>query len=77
MDKAVAERTKDREGKPNEQMIKLQEAYGKARRYDDFRQMLDQQKDIDAVLVATPDHIHAVAAKAALDAGKHVCAKSR
>ena len=72
VDKAVAERTKDRDGKPNEQMIKLQEAYGKAKRYDDFRQMLDQQKDIDAVLVATPDHIHAVAAKAALDAGKHV-----
>jgi len=72
VDKAVAERTKDREGKPNEQMVKLQEAYGKAKRYDDFRKMLDQQKDIDAVLVATPDHIHAVAAKAALDAGKHV-----
>jgi predicted dehydrogenase len=72
VDKAVAERTKDREGKPNEQMVKLQEAYGKAKRYDDFRKMLDQQKDIDAVLVATPDHIHAVAAKAALEAGKHV-----
>jgi predicted dehydrogenase len=72
VDKAVAERTKDRDGKPNEQMIKLQEAYSKAKRYEDFRKMLDQQKDIDAVLVATPDHIHAVAAKAALDAGKHV-----
>jgi predicted dehydrogenase len=72
VDKAVSERTKDRDGKPNEQNIKLQEAYGKAKRYDDFRKMLEQQKDIDAVLVATPDHIHAVAAKAALDAGKHV-----
>jgi len=72
VDKAVAERTKDRDGKPNEQNIKLQEAYGKAKRYDDFRKMLEQQKDIDAVLVATPDHIHAIAAKAALDAGKHV-----
>jgi predicted dehydrogenase len=68
----VAERTKDREGKPNESMIKLQEAYNKAKRYDDFRKMLDQQKDIDAVLIATPDHIHAIAAKAAMEAGKHV-----
>lgn len=72
VDRAVAERTKDREGKPNESMIKLQEAYNKAKRYDDFRKMLDQQKDIDAVLIATPDHIHAIAAKAAMEAGKHV-----
>jgi predicted dehydrogenase len=72
VDKAVAERTKNRDGSPNETMVKLQEAYGKAKRYDDFRKMLDQQKDIEAVLVATPDHIHAIAAKSALEAGKHV-----
>ncbi|HKQ73304.1 MAG TPA: Gfo/Idh/MocA family oxidoreductase [Blastocatellia bacterium] len=72
VDKAVAERTKERDGSPNEQFVKLQAAYNKAKRYDDFRKMLEQQKDIDAVLVATPDHIHAIAAKAALDAGKHV-----
>src|SRR5262245_8352732 len=72
VDKAVGERTRDRDGKPNEQAIKLQEAYGKAKRYDDFRKMLDQQKDIEAVVVATPDHIHAIAAKSALEAGKHV-----
>jgi hypothetical protein len=59
VDRAVAERTREKDGKPNERMVKLQEAYGKAKRYDDFRKMLDQQKDIDAVLVATPDHIHA------------------
>jgi predicted dehydrogenase len=45
---------------------------GKAARYTDFRQMLDKQKDIDAVLVATPDHLHAVIASAAMDLGKHV-----
>jgi predicted dehydrogenase len=50
----------------------LQDQFAKAARYDDFRQMLERQKDIDAVVIATPDHIHAVAAKAAMDLGKHV-----
>ncbi|MGE5813349.1 MAG: Gfo/Idh/MocA family oxidoreductase, partial [Acidobacteriota bacterium] len=36
------------------------EKFPKATRYKDFRVMFDKQKDIDAVLVATPDHNHAV-----------------
>jgi len=48
-------------------------AFPKARRYKDFRAMLDKEADhIDAVTVGTPDHIHAVAAMAAIRAGKHV-----
>src|SRR5262249_56410142 len=44
-----------------------------ARRYKDFRVMLDKEaKNIDAVSVGTPDHIHAVASMAAIRAGKHV-----
>jgi predicted dehydrogenase len=44
-----------------------------AKQYRDFRKMLDEQsKNIDAVVVATPDHFHAVAAMAAIKRGKHV-----
>ena len=43
-----------------------------AKRYKDFREMFASQKDFDAVLVATPDHTHAVATMAAIKAGKHV-----
>src|SRR5690349_2563958 len=41
-------------------------------KYADFRVMLDKQRDIDAVVVATPDHQHAVASAAAIRLGKHV-----
>src|SRR5512140_1088896 len=44
-----------------------------AKQYGDFRKMFDQmEKNIDAVLVATPAHFHAVAAMAAIKRGKHV-----
>ena len=46
--------------------------YPKAKCYKDFRVMFDKHKDIDAVLVATPDHTHAVVTMAAIKAGKHV-----
>lgn len=46
--------------------------FPKAKQYYDFRKMFDKQKDIDAVLVATPDHTHAVIAMAAIKRGKHV-----
>ena len=48
------------------------EKYQKTPKYKDFRVMLEKQKDIDAVLVATPDHSHAVVAMAAMQLGKHV-----
>jgi predicted dehydrogenase len=43
-----------------------------AKMHKDYRRMLEAQKDIDAVLVATPDHTHAVVALAAMQLGKHV-----
>jgi predicted dehydrogenase len=54
-------------------MIQLKTEHApKAKRYKDYRQMLEQQKDIEAVIVATPDHMHATIALAAMDLGKHV-----
>jgi hypothetical protein len=41
-------------------------------KYRDYRQMLEKQKDIDAVIVATPDHMHAPIAAMAMGLGKHV-----
>jgi predicted dehydrogenase len=41
-------------------------------KYRDYREMLEKQKDIDAVIVATPDHMHAPIAAMAMDLGKHV-----
>jgi predicted dehydrogenase len=46
--------------------------YPKAKRFTDYRKMLDEQKDIDAVVIATPDHLHACIAAAAMKLGKHV-----
>ena len=46
--------------------------YPKAKVHTDFRKMLDEQKEIDAVMVATPDHLHAFVSMAAIKHGKHV-----
>ena len=56
-----------------DRMVKLKtEHLPRAKRYTDYRDMLEHQKDIDAVMVATPDHMHASIALAAMDLGKHV-----
>lgn len=47
-------------------------AFPKAEQYRDYRVLLDRRKDIDAVMIATPDHMHAPITLAALRAGKHV-----
>ena len=47
--------------------------FPEATKYKDFRQMLDKSgKDIDAVIIGTPDHNHAVCAIACMQLGKHV-----
>jgi predicted dehydrogenase len=48
-------------------------AYPNAKRFRDFRKMFDTDgKSFDAVIIATPDHTHAVIAMAAMRCGKHV-----
>ncbi|MEM6802568.1 MAG: Gfo/Idh/MocA family oxidoreductase [Bacteroidota bacterium] len=46
--------------------------YKACRSYEDFRELLAKEKDLDAVKIMTPDHLHATIALAAIDAGKHV-----
>jgi predicted dehydrogenase len=47
-------------------------AYSGCAAYRDFRSMLDKEKNVEAVVVATPDHTHAVVAMQAIKVGKHV-----
>jgi predicted dehydrogenase len=46
--------------------------YPRAKQFTDYRKMLEEMKEIDAVVVATPDHHHACAAMEAIKRGKHV-----
>jgi predicted dehydrogenase len=46
--------------------------YPDAKRYRDYRKMLDKEKGIDGVVVGTPDHTHAIVSMAAIKMGKHV-----
>ena len=43
-----------------------------AKRYKDFRKMLEECKEIEAVTISTPDHFHAIAAIRCMEMGKHV-----
>ena len=56
----------------DERAAQAHKTYPGAARYKDFRQMLDREKSLDAVVVSTPDHVHAIAAITAMRAGKHV-----
>lgn len=48
------------------------EDFPKAKRYADYRVMLDQETDLDAVTISTPDHHHGPAAALAMQRGLHV-----
>ena len=74
VERSLEGRLRPRQGETasSPQSLRLKAAYTKAAKYTDFREMLDQQKDIDAVMIATPDHMHATIALAAMQMGKHV-----
>jgi hypothetical protein len=56
-----------------ERAARMFEMYPKASRHVDFRKMLDAEgKNIDAVMVVTPDHMHTPASLLAMQRGKHV-----
>ncbi len=48
------------------------EKFTKAAQYADWQKLLDDEKNFDAVIVSTPDHMHAPIAMAAMARGKHV-----
>ena len=72
VERALEGRLRPRDGVVSEQALQLKAAYEKAAKYTDYRKMLEERKDIDAVVIATPDHLHAIQASAAMQLGKHV-----
>ncbi len=73
VERQLAGRLRPRQdGTVNPESTRLEAAYRKAARYTDWRRMLERQTDIDGVVVATPDHTHAVIGAAAMRLGKHV-----
>ena len=69
----VDQSLRDGDGNVQEGYEALHEAYEQAERYADYRVMLDDMGDeIDAVVISTPDHLHAAIAKRAMEMGKHV-----
>lgn len=72
VERGIAGRLRPRDGVVSPQAVALRDAYTKAAKFADFRKMLEAHPEIDAVLIASPDHLHAVQASAAMQLGKHV-----
>lgn len=56
----------------NDDVAKTFAEFPNATKYKDFRVMLEKEKDIDGVVISTPDHTHGVIAMMAIAMGKHV-----
>ncbi len=68
----VGRSLRDKQGQVIPERQPLLAAYEKAAKFADYRRMFDKSKNIDAVVIATPDHHHAVAARMAMERGIHV-----
>lgn len=68
----VAKAFVDDKGATRPDLQPLKAAYDRAAKFADYRRMFDTRRDIDAVVIATPDHHHAVAARMAMERGIHV-----
>ena len=55
-----------------EHLGRAAEQYPEAVRYTNWKKLLDRQGDFDAVIVSTPDHMHAPISLPAMQLGKHV-----
>ena len=73
---SALQRAADEKWRPEQDRVLLQrfvdEQLPRLKTYRDYREMLEKQKDLDAIIIATPDHMHAPIASAAMAAGKHV-----
>jgi len=56
----------------DEMGIPVRQKYPNAKIYKDYRVMLEKEKNLDALVIATPDHTHAPISMAAMEMGKHV-----
>ena len=73
VERSITGRLRPRQdGTVDPKAVGARDAYAKATRYTDYRELLARHRDLDAVVIATPDHLHAVIAIAAMRAGKHV-----
>ena len=70
--RSARDKTTDGDGNPRPEGVRWKEQFERAAKYNDFREMLERERGLDAVLIATPDHAHAPIAKACMQAGKHV-----
>ena len=56
----------------NHGVVNIRKRFPKARFYTDFRELLSEEKDLDAVTVSTPDHTHGIIAKTAMENKIHL-----
>lgn len=55
-----------------EHLGRAAEKFPQARKFTDWRKLFDEHKEFDAVIVSTPDHMHAPVSLPAMQLGKHV-----